>query len=256
MLTDQVVIITGASSGIGQATALALAAQGARLALAARRPQALAEVAAQAQALGAETLVAPTDVTQREPVQALVQQTLERWGQIDVLVCNAGQYLRAPIAQLDPALLEQSLAVNFYGSVYPILAVLPHMLARRRGQLVLITSLDAKKGLPPDAPYVAAKFALSGFGDVLRQELHGTGVHSTLIFPGRVDTPMLTELHVPAISPKIPPQAIARAVLHAIRRHPAEIIVPPGQGLLYAIHLLSPHLADWAVRAFRLGGWS
>jgi short-subunit dehydrogenase len=123
------------------------------------------------------------------------------------------------------------------------------------GHIVLVSSMDGKKGVPPDAPYVVAKFALAGFGDVLRQELHGTGVDVTTVFPGRVDTPLIATLKVPWISAKIPPEAVARAIVTAIRRRQAEVIVPFRARLLLWANALSPRLGDWAVRTFRLEGW-
>lgn len=254
-LQGEVAIVTGASSGIGRATAVALAREGARVGLAARREGLLREVAEEIRAVGSEALVAPTDVTDREQVQRLVDRTLERWGRVDILIANAGVYVRSPIRDLRIEDLEFSMAVNFYGSVYPVLAVLPHMLERKHGHIVLVTSMDAKKGIPPDVPYVAAKFALAGFGDVLRQELHGTGVHATVVFPGRVDTPLIQNLKVPRISAKIPPEKVADAILRGIRRRLPEIIVPwQARTLIYA-HVLSPRLADWGVRFFHLEGW-
>ena len=255
MFHDHVAIVTGASSGIGRATALELARHGAHVALAARRQQALEKVAQEVEALGREALVVPTDVTDREQVQRLVERTLERWGRVDILVANAGVYVRRPIRELRVEDLEFSLAVNFYGSVYAVLAVLPHMLARNSGPIVLVTSMDGKKGIPPDAPYVAAKFALAGFGDVLRQELHGTGVYATVVFPGRVDTPLIENLRVPWISAKIPPQKVARAIVKGIRKRAPEIVVPWQARFLIWAHVLSPRLADWGVRFFHLEGW-
>jgi short-subunit dehydrogenase len=115
--------------------------------------------------------------------------------------------------------------------------------------------MDARKGIPPDAPYVAAKFALSGFGDVLRQELRGTGVSVSIIYPGRVDTPMIENLRVPWISAKIPAEAVARAILRAVRRRQPEVILPAQSKLLVYLNTISPALADWAVRWFHLEGW-
>lgn len=252
---DQVAIVTGASSGIGQATALALAAQGAHIALAARNVAALEEVAARIHTLGREALVAPTDVTSREQVERMVAATLERWGRVDILVANAGAYIRSPIPELTVEHMERSMAVNFYGGLYAALAVMPHMLARGRGHIVLLTSMDARKGLPLDAPYVAAKAALSGVGGVMRQELRERGVHVMVVYPGRVDTPLVDHLDVPAISAKIPPEAVARAIVRGIRQRRAEIIMPLGSRLLDWINVLSPRLSDWIVRAFHLEGW-
>ncbi len=254
-LRDRVVVITGASGGIGAATARAFARAGAHVALAARRAEALEAVAAQVRALGREALPLPTDVTRHADVAALIARTREHFGRLDVVVANAGVYVRSPIRDLTPDLLERSLAVNFYGGVYLVLEALPHLLAQGEGHIVLVTSMDGKKGLPPDAPYVAAKFALSGFGDVLRQELHGSGVGVTTVFPGRVDTPMIANLKVPWMSAKIPPEAVAQAIVRAVQRQRAEVIVPFQARLLYWAQCVAPRFADWAVRAFRLQGW-
>lgn len=252
--TDKVVIITGASSGIGRATALALAREGANIALAARREAELQAVAESIRALGRRALVVPTDVTQQAQVARLVAETLQRWGRVDVVIANAGVYVRSPVEALTVDAVERSMAVNFYGALYLVLAALPHLRAQHSGHIVLVTSMDAKKGVPPDAPYVAAKYALAGFGDVLRQELYGTGVDVSIIFPGRVDTPLIATLQVPRISAKIPPEDVARAIVGAIRRRRAEVILPFQAFLLMYVNRLSPRLGDWVVRTFRLGG--
>jgi len=120
---------------------------------------------------------------------------------------------------------------------------------------VLISSMDAKKGIPPDGPYVAAKSALAGFGGVLRQELHGTGVGVSIVSPGRVATPFIGALKFHPFSAPISPEAAARAVVTAIHRRQAEVIVPPQAWVLILLNALSLRLGDWAVRAFRLEGW-
>ncbi len=252
---DQTAIVTGASSGIGRALALALAREGARLALASRRGEALEALAEEIRLGGGQAAALPTDVTRPEQVDCLIEETLRLWGGIDLLVANAGVYLRAPIREARPEHFERSLAVNFYGALYPVLAALPHMRRRGRGHIVLVSSMDAKKGLPPDAPYVAAKCALSGFGDVLRQELRGTGLRSTLVFPGRVDTPMLAGLRVPAVSAKASPEALAQAVLRGVRRSRAEVTFPAYNRSLFYLQAFSPRLADLAVRLLHLQGW-
>ncbi|HXF64866.1 MAG TPA: SDR family NAD(P)-dependent oxidoreductase [Caldilineaceae bacterium] len=254
-LSNRVAIVTGASSGIGRATAIALAQAGARVVLAARREEALREAGQEIRAFGGEALLIPTDVTHQEEAARLVQTALATWGRVDILIANAGQYVRGRVAALEVADIERSMAVNFYGALYAILAVLPSMLAQRSGHLVLVSSMDAKKGLPSDAPYVAAKSALSGFGEVLRQELYGSGVALTIIFPGRVATPMISHLKVPWISAPIPADAVAQSIVRAIQRGQPEVIIPPLARALVLINTLSPRAGDWLVRLFHLEGW-
>jgi len=253
-LAQAVVIVTGASSGIGKATSLALAREGARIALAARRREALEEVAEEIRALGAECLVIPTDVTDRAQVSALAQKTISRWGHVDVLVANAGIYVRCPTRELTVEVLERSMAVNFYGVMHTVLEVLPRMLDRGVGHLVLVSSVDGRKGIPPDGPYVAAKFALRGIGDTMRQELAGTGVDVSIIYPGRVDTPLIQDLQVPSVSPKIPPERVAREIVGAIRHRRAEVIIGFRHRVLDLVAVLWPRLSDWLVRVLRLEG--
>jgi short-subunit dehydrogenase len=254
-LAGKVAIVTGASSGIGQATALALARQGADVALAARRVEALEEVAAQVRALGRRALVAPTDVTDASQCVRLVERCLAEFGRLDMVIANAGQYVRCPVAELSAECLEESLAVNFFGAVHVALAALPHLRAQRSGQIALVSSMDARTPLPLDAPYVAAKAALSGLGAVMRQELSSEGIHVMTVMPGRVDTPLIGDLSVPAISAKIAPARVADAILRGLRRRQAEVILPANAYLLMAINLLAPRVADWFIRKLRLAGW-
>jgi NADP-dependent 3-hydroxy acid dehydrogenase YdfG len=254
-LLNLVAVVTGASSGIGRATALALAKRGAHVSLAARTESALQELADEIRLLDREALVVPTDVTDQEQVDCLVAKTLDRWGQVDILVANAGAYIRSPIRELTVHEMRRSMAVNFYGALYAVLAVQPHMVEQGDGHIVLVSSLDGKKGLPRDAPYVAAKFALAGYAEVLRQELHGSGVRVTTVFPGRVDTPLIDTLEVPRVSAKIPAEAVARSIVGAVQRPKPEVIIPFQARMLYLVNVLSPNLGDWLVRLFHLQGW-
>lgn len=254
-LYGKVAIVTGASSGIGRVTAVALATEGMRVSLAARRGSLLCDVADEIRSLGREALVVPTDVTQGEQVRRLVSETVTRWGQVDVLVANAGVYVRCPVRELTVAEMERSMAVNFYGVLHAVLAAQPHMLEQGSGHIVLMSSLDGKKGFPRDAPYAAAKFALTGYGEVLRQELRDGGVDVTSVFPGRVDTPLIAALKVPPISAKIPPQTVARAIVSSLRRPRPEVILPFQARMLYWIDVISPRMGDWLVRLLHIEGW-
>jgi short-subunit dehydrogenase len=251
---DKVFVITGSSSGIGREVALAVARSGGKSALGSRNIDHLKSTAYQVRDLNGDVLALSTDVTDPESINALVQQTITAWGKVDVLVSNAGQYIRAPILEMTMTDLERSMAVNFYGHVHAVQAVLPAMLQQKNGHIIFVASMDGKKATPPDAPYVSAKYALGGFGDILRQELRPRGISVTTLFPGRVDTPMISDLAVPWISAKISPEAVARAILRAVERRPAEVFLPPQVYLLYLTSVLSPRLSDWFVRTFKLEG--
>jgi uncharacterized protein len=253
---DKVVVITGASSGIGADLARLLAPRGARLALAARRTAEVEALVASLPLAPGQALALTTDVTSQDDIDRLFAQVLERWGRVDVLIANAGQYLRSPITEVDLPLIQRSMDVNFYGALRCVLAALPVMRQQGSGHIVFMSTVDALKPLPCDAPYVAAKSALSGFGEVLRQELHGTGIHSTIVYPGRVDTPMIADLSVPAISAKISGGAVAKATLRAVERRQVEVVVPTMARVLVYLNVFFPRLADWSARHLRLEGWS
>ena len=251
---DKIAVVTGASSGIGRATALALAQRGAKVALAARRVGLLEEVAAQIRQADGEALVVPTDVSEPFQIDNLIREVLSRWGQVDILVSNAGQYIRRTTTELDAEVIQASMRVNFFSHLHAVLAALPHMLERRSGHIVLVSTMNGKKGIRPDAPYAAAKFALNGLGEVMRHELREQGIAVVLILPGRVDTPLIENLKVPWISAKISPQAVAKAILRGIERNQAEVYVPPYVKLLYIVNALSPRLGDLIARSFHLQG--
>lgn len=165
---DQVVIVTGASSGIGRSLALLLAGQGARVVLAARRAVQLALVAEECHQRGGEALVVPTDVSDEIQCKELVERTITTFGRLDMLVNNAGL---AVVARLEDysnlALFKNTIGVNFYGAVYCTYYALPH-LKQSNGRIVAISSLGGKMHAPYNSAYVSSKFAMQGFFDSLR----------------------------------------------------------------------------------------
>jgi short-subunit dehydrogenase len=254
-LNNRVAIITGASSGIGKATAYGLSQKGCNVVLSARNHEKLLEIEKDLSHLRTGVISISADITDVTSVERLIAKTLEHFARIDFLVCNAGEYLRCPVTKLTLSQIRQVINVNFYGTLNCIFGVLPHMLQRGKGQIVIVSSMDAKKGIPPDAAYVASKAALSGLADVMRQELKEIGIFVSTIFPGRVDTPMIAEISVPWISAKIKPEKVARAIIKALERKNAEIIVPClGPKLLVAANTISPRFGDWLVKIFRLRG--
>lgn len=249
-----VAIVTGASSGIGAALALALAAEGHAVALASRSVDALQRVAEAVRAAGGAALVVACDVRERSSVQHLVDTVVATWGRIDIAVANAGTYHRKPADEIARADFEAAFAVNFWGSFHLIEAVLPRLLSQASGHLVLVTSFDAKRAMPHDGAYAAAKSALAAYAGTLRQAVEGRGVHVCTVFPGRVDTKMVEDLEVPAISAKIPAARVASAVLRALRRRSPEVVVPWHCGLLLWADAISPRIGDWLVRTLHLDG--
>jgi len=188
-LQGKVVLITGASSGIGQATAFRLAKHGSRLALAARTAKALEETARQICDRGGEALALPTDVADREQCRRAVEATVERFGRLDVLLCCAGVSMRAPFADSDLDTIERVLRVNFFGTLYSTYFAIPH-LKHTQGSIAAISSLTGKRGTPFYAAYGASKFGIQGLFASLRLELAPAGVHVGVLAPGFVDTPL------------------------------------------------------------------
>jgi len=182
---NKVVIITGASAGIGAATAQLFAAAGARLVLAARSREPLERLAA---ALPGRPLVVPTDVADPAQCRALVSRTLEAHGRSDILINNAGVGLAGPVAELSPADLERALAVDLLGPLLLIQAALPGMRAQGSGQIINVSTVLAAQPLPYLGGYAAAKAALERLSEALRMELRGSGVAVSVVRPGTTRT--------------------------------------------------------------------
>jgi len=193
----KVVVVTGASSGIGRALVLALAAQRPRLVLAARDAARLAEVAQACRAAGAQALVVPTDVTEPEQCRGLVDRTIAEYGAIDALVNNAGVGMIHRFDETtDLGKFEQLMRVNYLGYVYATFHALPH-LKRSRGLIVAVSSLTGLAGVPTRTGYAASKHAVIGFFDSLRIELLDSGVGVTIVCPDFV----VSEVHRRAFGP-------------------------------------------------------
>lgn len=261
---QQVVLLTGASVGIGRELALQLAAAGARLVLAARDAVKLEEVAALCRARGAEALVAPADVADPAACGALVARAVEACGRLDVLLLNAGQDMGARLDELtDPAVLERLMRVNYLGPAWLTWHALPH-LKSSRGRIVVVSSLAGLTGVPTRTGYAAAKHALHGFFDSLRCELAGSGVAVTIVCPDFV----VSEIHRRAFGPDGRPvgsspiqeskvmtaAACAAAILRAARRRQRLVLLSARGKLGRYVRVVAPGLIDrLAVRAVARG---
>lgn len=244
--TGNVVLVAGASRGIGAALAVHLAAEGARLVLAARDPTMLEAVASRCRDHGAPVLVCPTDLTDEAQCRRLLEQAVACFGQLDTLIYNAGRGEPGWFAdQPDLARVRHEIDLNYLGMVACVHHALPHLLATR-GRIVGVATLGALVGFPYLSGYNAAKHAMRGFLDSLRAELRPRGVSVTVIYPGAVATERLKEtlgshLHeVPTISPERCAALIAKATLQRRR----EVVLGLSGKLLRLCYRLFPALID------------
>lgn len=256
LYANQVVIVTGASAGIGKALALLLARQGAKVVIAARRADRLEQLAAECTALGAETLVVPTDVADESQCKALIEKTIARFGKLDMLINNAGLAASALLEDFpDLSLFKQTMDVNFYGALYCTYYALQH-LKKTGGRIVAISSLGGKSAIPYNTPYCASKYAMHGLYDSLRLELAPSGVSVTVVCPWWV----ITEFHEAQMDkngiPRGPrgrgfytkrmmtAEQCAAITLRAAEKRKREVLMGPG-GLTILLKAIAPGLVDW-----------
>ncbi|PSP55427.1 oxidoreductase [Halobacteriales archaeon QS_1_67_19] len=185
--TDRVAVVTGASSGVGAATVRELGREGYAVVLAARREDRLAAVADE---IDAETLVVPTDVTDEQAVAAMIEETEATFGAVDALVNNAGVLLTDPVADADRADFRQQVEVNLLGAMNATHAALPGMLASGGGDIVAVSSMNARHPAEGASAYTTSKFGVNGFCRSLRKEMADEDVRVTIVMPGPVATEM------------------------------------------------------------------
>ncbi|MCL4529706.1 MAG: SDR family oxidoreductase [Chloroflexi bacterium] len=253
---DQVMIVTGASAGIGKSLALQLAGMGTQVAIAARRVERLEQVAEECRALGGKMIVIPTDVSDQAQCKMLVEKTLAAFGRLDMLINNAGLAASALFDEFpDLHLFKQTMDVNFYGAVYCTYYALPY-LKKTHGRIVAVSSLGGKAAIPYNTPYCASKYAMHGFYDSLRMELYQHNVSCTVICPWWV----ATEFHESQLNKDgVPRGARGRAyytkktmtadqcaqiVLNAAYKRRREVLMGPG-ALAVWLKVIAPGLVDW-----------
>lgn len=249
-LTGKNVLITGASSGIGRATALEMARRGAHVALAARRGELLEEVAAECRAFGVRAVAVVTDVTKPEDCARLAEAV----GVVDVLINNAGFAILDSVADAKTNDFRAMMDTNYFGTVNCTKAVLPSMLQRRSGTIVNVSSITGIMGFSHMGGYCATKFAVIGFTEALRNEVLGSGVRVALVCPGTTETEFFLNAErgkMPGASrlmPAVSPERVARAVCNAAEDGRYRRILP----LLAAIYMrmkeISPRFAHLLMR--------
>lgn len=251
---DRVAVVTGASSGIGRAVAVALARRGAHVVLAARRRVELGDTARLCDDLGVRTLVVETDVSDRAQCARLMEAAAEL-GPVDILVNNAGFAIFEPIAHASPEHLRAMMETNYFGAVWCAQAVLPHMISRKTGSIVNIASITGIMGFAGMGGYAATKFAMIGMTEALRNEVIGDGLNVSAVCPGTTRTDFFRIAQkgkMPAASRlllAIPPEKVASAVIRAIRTGKPRIIVPASAAAYMRFKEFAPRTAHLLMRS-------
>ena len=261
---DKVVIITGASSGIGRELAYQLAEQGSWLSLAARNKERLESVKTECESRGGKAIALLTDVSEPTQCAALIHQTLEHYSRLDMLINNAGRTMYANFEDVrDPSIFEKLMRVNYLGSVYCTYYALPY-LKQTHGRIIGISSLTGKTGVPTRSGYAASKHAMAGFFDSLRIEVSQYNISVTMIYPGFVATTVREQAvgedgqsvgrSTGQESKVMPVETCAKIILRAAAQRKREVVMTLRGKLGMWLKLIAPGLVDYiARRAIRTG---
>jgi len=260
-IEEQVVVIFGASSGIGRETALRFARRGAKVVAAARTESALASLMAEIQRLGGDAIYRTADAADFEQVKGVADLAIARFGRLDTWVHLAATAVIGPFAQTTPEEFKRVIEVDLLGQVYGAMAALPH-LKREGGALVHITSVEARRSMPLQSSYSAAKHGVEGFLEALRLELahEGAPVSVTNILPGVINSPFYSKVRSrlgvkpTSIPPFYDPEIVADAILYAAEHPVRDMIVGDAGRALEFLQRLSPAAADALLLAIGFAG--
>jgi len=258
MTERKVAIVTGASAGIGLATAEALAARGYAVVLAARRADRLEEVADRCRRAGGEAVVTPTDVAEREQVEALVATTVEKCGRVDVMVNNAGFGVSARVHETSEEEMADIFAVNVFGVFHGCRAVAPVMMRQRSGHIFNVSSVVGKRGTPFHGAYCATKFAVAGLTDSLRVEMMPYDVRVTCVCPALTRTEFFEKSRrqraagssFRRLRRMMPASVVGRKIAATVGKRRPEIVFGLGGKLLVKLSALSPRLVDRMMKLY------
>src|SRR5439155_12488898 len=249
-LQNRVLIITGASAGIGREAALLFAKEKCRLVLAARSEDRLEKLAEDIKSVGGESMSLPTDVSDQGQVEHLIRATVKRFGRLDILVNNAGYGLFAKVEDTTLEELQSIFATNFGGSFYTIKAALPIMRQQKRGHIINVSSIAGKRGFPFSGAYCATKFAMNGLTESLRTELKGSGIDISLVLPISTATEFFVAAKNKSNHPGRPlgivqsAQQVAEAIVKCAKNPKAEVLPYRPSRLLMLLNSISPSLVD------------
>jgi len=252
-LRGAVVLISGASSGIGAACARAFAREGARVALLARRRERLDALAREIQVSGGEAISLPADVSEPTQVRVAVDETLARWSRIDVLINNAGYGLIGTVDTTTPEEFQQIFAVNVMGMVLATRAVLPVMKDAQRGHIINVSSVAGRRGSPQRAAYSITKFAMVGFSEALRGEVREHGIHVTVVYPSYTTITEFQQAEIRKearrlpLGPSQPAEQVARAIVRVVRRPRPEVYPYWPSRFVAILSVAFPGLVDWGI---------
>jgi short-subunit dehydrogenase len=249
---DRVVVVTGASSGIGAATAEAFARKGARVVCVARREDKLAETVRRCEALGARAMWLAADVADPSTPEHVLKETEAAYGPVDVLINNAGLGMALPVQTATMDDVRRVFEVNFFGPVALTLAVLPGMLERHRGSIINVTSVSGYVPNPGESPYGATKAALSRWAHGLAVELAGSGVHVGVVSPGPIDTEMAPGAD--EYKGKLyPASVVAGAIVAGVEKERVHQTAPRKFGAASAMYPILGGPFRWGIRKFTGG---
>jgi NAD(P)-dependent dehydrogenase (short-subunit alcohol dehydrogenase family) len=255
-LAGRVALITGASSGIGLACARVFASEGLRVVLAARRGDRLAHLCAEITAAGGSALPLTIDVTSDADVDRLIAETLRHFGQIDIVLCNAGLGFHGSLEQTPPDAMARLMDLNFMGTFLVARATLPHLKRQPHGHLLLVSSIVGKRGIAFGGAYSATKFAQTGLAEALRAELLDTSVRVSAVYPVSTETEFRDVIareqgyRVRGHGPRQSAEHVAASMVRCLK-HPTPEVYPhwPSR-LLVILNALAPGLSDRVIRRF------
>ena len=252
MTNQPVFLVTGASSGIGEAAARLFAGEGYRVSLSARRLERLQAVEQEIKSAGGQSIAVQSDLTIFEDIQRLISETLDRFGQIDVLLNNAGFGRIKWLEELDPKEdIQSQIQINLIATILVAREVLPHMIQRRQGHIINMGSMGGLVASPTYSVYSASKFGVRGFTEALRREVGVYGVYVSGIYPGAVNTEFKQHTGIdrktgqttPA-SLRLEPGEVAQSVLSMVKRPRRELIIPWQMRLSVWMNILFPGIVD------------
>ena len=256
MRPHPVVAITGASAGIGRATAQRLARDGAPVVVSARRRDRLDALVREITTANGQALAVVADVTREEDMQQLVQRSVDRFGRLDVMICNAGFGVEGSADDVPSELMRKLINVNFLGTFYAARAALPIFRRQGTGHLIFVSSILGKRGVPHMGAYSATKFAQVGLAESLRGELAGSDIHVSVVFPVSTATEFVEVMQKEsgvasrAVGPRQTAEDVAEAIARAIAHPQAEVFPYRKARRLVLLNAIAPGFCDRFVRKF------